>query len=139
MDLADDIAYSSFDVIDGWKARFLAADKLEAWGGENARDDVQNAYLRDLINFMFKGTLQPKMNGLIGELIQGASLKKTSNFLTGKTRRHAFSVVVNPIAQTRIALHKTLCRELVYGSSALKQIEYKGQQILGKLAHRVSG
>jgi dGTPase len=74
------------------------------------------------------------MNGLIGELIQSASLQKTNNFLTKKTRRHAYSIAVNPVAQSRIALHKSLCRELVYGSSALKQIEYKGQQILGKLA-----
>ena len=38
MDLADDIAYSCFDILDGVKARFLTRDKVEAWCDANYRD-----------------------------------------------------------------------------------------------------
>src|SRR5271156_5328350 len=34
MDMADDVAYSSFDIVDGAKARFLTADKVKAWREE---------------------------------------------------------------------------------------------------------
>lgn len=140
MDLADDIGYSSFDILDGAKARFLTPDKLEAWGGDrNANPatrlgEVEQGFLDELIELMVKGALQAKMNGLIGELIQAASLEKETNFMTTKTHRHAYRLTLKPIAKTRIQLHKSLCRELVFGSSALQQLEFKGGLILEKLA-----
>jgi dGTPase len=41
---------------------------------------------------------------------------------------------LKPLARARITLHKALCRDLVYGSSALQQIEFKGGELLRKLA-----
>ena len=142
MDMADDIAYSCFDILDGWKARFLTPEKLEAWRGETKSnpnlkkrlDTNQEKQLTELIEFMTKGTLQPKMNGLIGTLIQSISVRKRRNFMSGKTRRYAYELQLNPTAGARIKLHKRLCVELIFGSSALQQIEYKGEQILRKLA-----
>jgi len=142
MDKADDIAYSCFDVVDGWKARFLTPQRLEEWLAEKETDptpskrptELQRKQLRELQDLMVKGSLQPKMNGLIGELIQSASLQKQTNFMSAKTRRYAYKLVLLPAAETRIALHKALCKELIFGSSALQQIEFKGGQILEKLA-----
>jgi dGTPase len=134
MDLADDIAYSCFDIIDGWKARFLSPDKLETWGAGRELDETQRKHLAVLRDLMAAGKLQPKMNGLIGELIQAASLKKQENFMTRQTRRHAWKVTVQPAALALIKLHKMLCRDLVYGSSALRQIEFKGERLLEQLA-----
>ena len=134
MDLADDIAYSCFDIVDGWKARFLAPDKLESWSAGKSLDGAQRKHLNLLKEFMANGKLQAKMNGLIGELIQSASLQKRTNFMTAKTRRHAWKLTVKPSALKRIKLHKALCKDLVYGSSALRQIEFKGERILGELA-----
>jgi dGTPase len=142
MDLADDIAYSSFDIVDGWKARFLTPDKLEAWCAEKDLDpdyekrlgDLQQEHLRELIGLMAEGSLQPKMNVLIGKLIQSTSLKTQNNFMTKKTRRYGYKLLLKPVARAHIKLQKALCRELVYGSSALQQIEFKGGEILKKLA-----
>ena len=49
MDLADDIAYSCFDIVDGHKARFITAEKIAAWRDENADLDEpeQAKYLAD--------------------------------------------------------------------------------------------
>jgi dGTPase len=139
MDLADDIAYSCFDIVDGWKARFLTPDKLDARSAVEGIDYAQRQHFVDLRDWMVAGKLQPKINGLIGELIQSASLEKQDNFMTVSTRRHAYKLVVTPSATAKIKLQKSLSKELVFGSSALQQIEYKGGEILKKLASALHG
>ncbi len=83
---------------------------------------------------MVAGKLQPKINGLIGELIQSASLREQKVSLPTQTNRHAYKLVITDQAEAKIDVQKTLCRVLVYGSSALQQIEFKGGKILEKLA-----
>ncbi len=147
MDKADDIAYSCFDIVDGWKARFLNPEKLEEWLAEKDKDtdsakrptDVQRKQLRELQELMVKGSLQPEMNVLIGKLIESISLVKQTNFMTQRTRRYGYKVVMEPQADSRIALHKSLCKEMIFGSSALQQIEFKGGQILKSLADTLFG
>jgi dGTPase len=142
MDLADDVAYSCFDIVDGWKARFLVPDRIESWRETNAKNpnekkrltDLQRKYLDELLEMMAKNTLTRKMNGIIGKLISSTSLAPTENFMSGQTRRHAYRLVRQPEAEARIDLHKALCKDLIFGSSALHQIEFKGGQILRKLA-----
>jgi dGTPase len=136
MDFADDIAYSCFDIVDGAKARFLTVDKIKGWCDEKEAklDVVQQRTIDELLDMMEKNSLQRKMNGIIGELIQTTSLASAENFMTSETRRHAYALVRQPEAETRIRLHKDLCRDLVYGSSALQQIEFKGSLILTQLA-----
>jgi dGTPase len=135
MDLADDIAYSCFDVVDGWKARFLAADRLAAWrdAQEPALDRLQAKQLDDLLDMMAHDKVQPKMNVLIGQLIKDVSLRPLKNFMTGRTRRHAYEVVIRPEAKSRIRLHKKICRDLIFRTSTIQQIEFKGTHILREL------
>jgi dGTPase len=136
MDLADDVAYSCFDIVDGEKARFVTADKVKAWGDKKGKelDAVQRKYLDELLEMMAQKKLQSRMNLMIGDLIKTASLAPVDNFMTSSTRRHAYALVRQPEAEVRIKLHKALSRELVYGSSALQQIEFKGGRILKQLA-----
>jgi dGTPase len=141
MDHADDVAYSCFDVVDGAKARFLTADKLEAWRDEPGRnlDEAQRNYLDELLAMIAEGRLESKMNRVVGDLIQSASLVPEKNFMTSRTRRHAHTVVIKPGAGSRISLHKKLSRDLVFGSGALQQIEFKGTQILRRLSEALLG
>jgi dGTPase len=136
MDCADDIAYSCFDIVDGWKARFLAPDRLAAWRDEKGGtlDRRQRKYIDELLAMMANNNLQPRMNALIGKLIAGISLRPQQNFMTVRTHRHAYRIRLRPEARNRILLHKMICRELIFGSSTLQQIEYKGGHILRSLA-----
>jgi dGTPase len=134
MDHADDVAYSCFDIVDGAKARFLTADKIKAWSDGVKLDEAQRKYLDELLAMLAENKLGPKMNRIIGELIQSASLVPTRNFMSERTRRHAWRLEVKPEAKSRIDLHKRLCKDLVFGSGALQQIEFKGGQILRQLA-----
>ena len=122
--------------MDGAKARFLTADKVKGWRDEREAklEATQRKCIDDLLDMMAKSTLQRKMNSIIGELIQTASLAPTENFMTSQTRRHAYELVRHPEAESRIKLHKALSKDLVYGSSALQQIEFKGGHILKQLA-----
>jgi len=141
MDLADDIAYSCFDILDGVKARFLTRDKIEGWRDENAArlDAAQRKNIDELLEMMTKNSLQPKMNGIIGELIQTAALVPAQNFMTAKTRRHAYQLTRRPEAEARIKLHKRLASHLIYQSGALHQIEFKGGHMLRELADALFG
>ncbi|HEV3272568.1 MAG TPA: dNTP triphosphohydrolase [Candidatus Methylacidiphilales bacterium] len=135
MDLADDVAYSCFDIVDGTNARFLTPERLRAWRERNdpKLDDRQRTHLEALIAMMTEGKVEARMNRVIGELIQSASLSPVENFMSGRTRRHAYKIVIEPLAESRIDLHKMLCRELVFGSSELQQMEFKGGRILRQL------
>jgi dGTPase len=136
MDLADDVAYSCFDIVDGWRARFLTPESLNAWRGEQgaALDPARRKYLDELAEMMAQKKLQPKMNVMIGDLIKSASVKPKENFMTPATRRHAYTLTRQPEAESRIKLHKALCRDLIFGSGALQQIEFKGGHVLRQLA-----
>ena len=47
--------------------------------------------------------------------------------MSARTRRHALDACASADeAKSRIKLHKKLCKDLVFGSSALQQIEFKG-------------
>jgi dGTPase len=101
MDLADDIAYSCFDLVDGAKARFLTADKIEEWRAARgiSAGDLEWKYLDELLEMMAKRKLQSRMNLMIGDLIKSASAEPRENFMTSRTRRHAFRLVRPPEAQ----------------------------------------
>jgi dGTPase len=141
MDLADDIAYSCFDIVDGANARFLTPERLQSWGasGQAKLDNPQRTHLEDLVSMMMEGRLESRMSRIVGELIQSSSLAPRSGFMSDRTRRHAYDVVIEPLAQSRIQLHKVLSRELVFGSSELQQIEFKGGRILGQLSQTLLG
>jgi dGTPase len=141
MDLADDVAYSSFDIIDGAKARFLTTDKINAWREQQlaSLDPLKSKHLDELVAAVAKNNLPSWMNYIIGDLIQSARLVEEDNFLTPLTRRYSFRLIRSPEAESRIKLHKSLCRDLVFGSSALQQIEFKGGQILKQLADILFG
>jgi dGTPase len=135
MDLADDVAYSCFDIVDGFNARFLTPERLQGWREKNEAtlDTQQRKYHEALVAMMTENKVEPRMNRIIGELIQSASLAPRDNFMSSRTRRHAYAIAIDPLAESRIDLHKMLSRELVFGSSELQQIEFKGERVLRQL------
>lgn len=133
MDLADDIAYSCFDVVDGVKARFITLEKVEARRDAEKEPEAQKS-LDQLRGWIKEGHLDRRINKIIAELITSARLVPWENFLSEKTNRYRYRIVLPPEAHARIKLNKSLCFDLVFGSSALRQIEFKGRQILEALA-----
>jgi dGTPase len=135
MDLADDVAYSCFDLVDGSKARFITTDRIKAWSDQQtgALDPIGQKHLDELLGMMAEARLESQMNVIIGTLIQSASLVVVENFMTRRTNRYAYALKVEQEARARIKLHKKLCRDLIFGSGVLQQIEFKGGRMLRQL------
>ena len=132
MDLADDIAYSCFDIVDGWKARFITPEELEVRAARS-ENEVERLHLAQMRDWMSHSKVQPMMNRQVGELIQSASLARVDNFMSSKTQRHAWNLVTTPEARMKIKVQKSISKEFVYGSRLLQQTEYKGGAMLEQL------
>ncbi len=135
MDTADDIAYSCCDIVDGVKARFITLEKIFQWQeGEGAKlNEFQKQKLEKLIDRIKRGHLDASMSKVIGELVAACSLEETSNFMTSRSNRYRFKLVMAPDQLNEIKLYKKLSSTFVFGSPALQQIEYKGGRLLRSL------
>lgn len=136
MDTADDIAYSCCDIIDGVRARFLTLEKLLAWGESPAAKltDLQRQKFDTLIEKIKRGHLDGSMSKIIGELVASTSLVETKNFMSARSHRYGFKLVLAPERAEEIELYKKLSGTFVFGSPALHQIEFKGGQLLRRIA-----
>jgi dGTPase len=132
MDHADDVAYSCYDIIDGAKARFLTVDNLELWRDQRV-EAAERSYVDELLKVLAEGRLESAMNHIISDLIQAARVVPARNFMTAESNRHAYALEIRPEAKNRIRLHKRVSRELVYGTTLLHQIEFKGAHVLNEL------
>jgi len=135
MDMADDVAYSCFDIVDGAKAGFITTDKIYAWreGQRDKLDAGQLRYVDELLEMIASNKLPQKMNQIIGNLIKSVGLVAEDNFMTQRTRRHGYKLASDPEAQARVRLHKKLCPDLIFGSSVVQQLEFKGAHLLKQL------
>jgi dGTPase len=134
MDLADDIAYSSFDLVDGAQARFITSERLKQWGNETGIDPEVEPYFASLVEMVRINRIVPRISRVLGDLIQSSNVERSKFSLGKKTNRHAWKVTLFPAARQRIELHKRICRDLIFGSSALRQIEFKARHLLESMS-----
>lgn len=132
MDMADDIAYSCCDIIDAVKARYITLEKLLQWDAKLTPG--QREKLDGLIKTMQGGNLDAFMGASIGRLVHACSLVETPNFMSERTNRHRFSLVIEPGCAEEIKLYKKLTPVFVFGSPILQQIESKGGNLLRRIA-----
>jgi dGTPase len=141
MDMADDIAYSCCDIVDGVRARFLTLEKILKWqeSPDNGLTPGQQEHLQRLIAKIKAGHLDASMSKIIGKLVAACSLRETSNFMKKRSNRYRFELVIDPESRDEIELYKKLSRLFVFGSSALQQIEFKGGQLLRRITTALEG
>jgi dGTPase len=133
MDWADDTAYSIHDIADGIRAEFITIDKLEKWASGVELDSEDTAHLEGIISIIRKGNIDAMLGIKIGQFIQGASLKERSNFMSETTNRYRFELIVDPAKKQECELYKRIMFEIVFLSTRVKQLEYKGDSMLERL------
>lgn len=140
MDAADDIAYSTCDIVDGARARFITTDKLRRWLSRNASrlSPPQAARIERVAQRLGEGFLNASMSKAIGEFIGACRLVPVTNFMTPKTRRYAFNLAIEPEQLDQIKVLKEIGRTMIYGAPELQQIEYKGSHLLRRLVDAFS-
>ena len=112
MDQADDVAYSCFDIVDGVKARFLTADKIEAWRDEASPSSTarEGRLLDELLAMMAKSKLAAENERHHRRADPGRLAGAGEEFHDAR-RPGAMPTpcAVSRRPQVRIRLHKDLC------------------------------
>ena len=133
MDWADDTAYSLNDIVDSIHAGFLDSGKIERWATEQSLDAAQAAHIEQLLLNIREGKVEGRMGRKIGEFVSATTLREDVNFMSGTTNRYRYKLEITEEAKRESAIYKKLAFELVFQSHQLKQLEFKGDQMLVSL------
>ncbi len=135
MDWADDTAYSLNDIADGINAGFITLEAIERWAEKQTLTPAQTDHISKLTERMRKGggRAEALLRKKIGDFIDAATLEPDSNFMSERTNRYRFKLVIDPAARAEAQLYKKLALHLVFRSVQLQQLESKADFILTRL------
>ncbi|MBA4317959.1 MAG: deoxyguanosinetriphosphate triphosphohydrolase [Flavobacterium sp.] len=135
MDWADDTAYAINDLVDSISGGFLTIEKLAGWQKANSAllNSAQQNLINDMIEWMKIGKFKAKFGMQIGDFIQAVKIEEKKNFLSGKTNRYKYGVIIDSEIFEKAQLYKKISVELVFQSAQLHQIEFKGNMMIEKL------
>jgi dGTPase len=130
MGWADDAAYSLKDIIDGVTAGFLTLERIEAWAAGEAMDAERQRWLDRLLTAIRTDRLENEFGQKVGDFITACRLRERSNFLSEKTNRYRFELVVAPAAEREAAFYKKMANDIIFESPQLQQMEHKARRVL---------
>ena len=135
MDWADDTAYAINDLVDSISGGFITLFKLYKWKekNEDKLSDLQLHFLKEIIDWMKIGNYKPKFGSQIGDFINSCRIKESDNKLSKKTNRYKFDLEIDEEYLEKVKLYKTISSDIVFKSSQLHQIEYKGDKMLSSI------
>ncbi|HKB91591.1 MAG TPA: dNTP triphosphohydrolase [Opitutaceae bacterium] len=133
MDWADDAAYSLNDIVDGVKAGFLTSERIEAWAAGEAFDAEMQKHLDTLLHAIKADRLEGVFGSRIGRFISACRLRERSNFMSEKSNRYRFELVVVPEAEREAKFFKKMANDIIFESPQLQQIEHKARKVLFNL------
>ncbi|HEY0966911.1 MAG TPA: dNTP triphosphohydrolase, partial [Opitutaceae bacterium] len=130
MDWADDAAYSLNDIVDGVKAGFLTLERIEQWAAGEAIDAERQRWLDQLAAAVRGDRLENAFAQKIGAFITACRLRERSNFMSEKTNRYRFELIVAPQAEREAAFYKKMANDIIFESPQLQQMEHKARRVL---------
>ena len=130
MDWADDAAYSLNDIIDGVTAGFLTIERIEAWAAGQPIDPERQRWLDQLLTAIRGDRLEAEFSQKIGAFITACRLKERSNFMSKRSNRYRFELVVAPAAEREASFYKQMANDIIFESPQLQQMEHKARRVL---------
>lgn len=132
MDWADDTAYSLHDIVDGIHARYLTIGSIGEWAASKKLSDAEETLLETLRTVIRENRYEPYFGARIGHFVHACSLAPREGVLSKQSNRHAFQLEIDPAVVSESKLYKSLALDLIFRSTQLQQIEFKGGHILEK-------
>lgn len=133
MDWADDTAYAINDIVDSISGGFITIEKLSKWQMTNNVNDHHNLIIEEMIKWIKEGSYKRNFGAQIGEFVRACKLERRKTFMDSLTNRYKFILVVPNEILERAKLYKQISVDLVFRSSLLHQIEFKGNNMIEKI------
>jgi len=130
MDWADDTAYAINDLVDSISGGFITIAKLSQWQREQKLNETHNSILEEIVEWIKKGNYKAQFGAQIGLFIRSCKLKKRNTFMDKYTNRYKYELQIPDEILERAKLYKRISVDLVFRSSALHQIEFKGNSMI---------
>jgi dGTPase len=130
MDWADDAAYSLNDIVDGVKTGFLTIDRIQAWADEKVDDALSLRLLDELLDAIRTERVEGIFSARIGAFITGCRLRERENFMSERTNRYRYELVVAPETERQALFYKTLANDIIFEGPQLQQMEHKARKVL---------
>lgn len=135
MDWADDTAYAINDLVDSISGEFITIFKLLKWREINLNKitNEQLKYLDEIIEWMKRGNFKAKFGSQIGDFINACSIKQVDPIVNADTNRYKYLLLINEDFIQKVNLYKKISAEIVFKSSQLHQMEFKGDKMLSNI------
>lgn len=130
MDWADDTAYAINDLVDSISGGFITIAKLSQWQKEKKLSELQLIIIEEIIGWIKRGNYKAQFGAQIGSFIRSCKLKKRKTFMDKHTNRYKYELEIPEAILERAKLYKKISVDLVFRSSALHQIEFKGNSMI---------
>ncbi|MEM0965876.1 MAG: dGTP triphosphohydrolase [Verrucomicrobiota bacterium] len=134
MDWADDAAYSLNDIVDGIEARYITQTSVDQWA-ENTNDlsKADFTLLDELKRSIREGYYERKFNSKVGGFINATRIVESDGPFSDRTNRYRFRLDVDPASKREASLYKRIANDLIFQSTTIQQIEFKGSRLLETL------
>jgi len=133
MDWADNSAYCWSDLADAIRAGFIDIRKVEGWARNQKLGSHDQHIISNLINMMRGEVITRDFSIGIGKFVKACKLREHENFMSKLTNRYRFKLEVAPQVLAEYNLLKKLAFELVFRSSQVQQLEFKGNHMLRRV------
>lgn len=135
MDWADDTAYGLNDLVDSVSLGFMNVSRLREWRDENRErfSETEIGIIDEVIEVIRNGKYKAFFGSLIGNCIESCSIEERKNFMSGKTNRYKYGLVIDPEIKMKVKMFKKMSIELVFRSPQLHQMEFKGNSMIEKV------
>ncbi len=133
MDWADDTAYAINDLVDSISGGFINIQKLVRFKEETELDELQKSIIDEIIEWIKNGKFKPMFGAQIGKFVSACSLQTRKTFLDNLTNRYKYELTVSRDVLKRAKLYKRIAVELVFHSSQLHQVEFKGNRMIERI------